>query len=90
LQQRNKWKDIQPNATIGDVVLLKEDNLPPLVWKKAVISDIHTGRDRLTRVVTSRTAKGTLKSPVTKICLLPKFDSINFILVLVKGVFESN
>jgi len=65
LQQRNKWKDIQPNATIGDVVLLKEDNLPPLAWKKAVISDIHTGRDGL-RVVTLRAAKGTLKYPVTK------------------------
>ena len=78
LQQRNKWKDIQPNATIGDVVLLKEDNLPPLVWKKAVINDIHTGRDRLTRVVTLRTAKGTLKCPVTKICLLPKVDELIF------------
>jgi len=74
LQQRNKWKDIQPNAKIGDVVLLKEDNLPPLAWKRAVISDIHTGRDRLTRVVTLRTAKGTLKRPVTKICMFPKVD----------------
>jgi hypothetical protein len=67
LQQRNKWKDIQPNATIDDVVLLKEDNLPHLVWEKAVISDIHTGRDQLTRVVTLRTVRGTLKCPVTKI-----------------------
>jgi hypothetical protein len=31
LQQRNKWKDIQPpsNVSIGDLVLLKKDNLPP-------------------------------------------------------------
>jgi hypothetical protein len=72
LQQRNKWKDIQPNVTIGDVVLLKEDSLPPCVWKKAVISDIHTGRDGLTRVVKVRTAKGTVKHPITKICLLQK------------------
>lgn len=63
----------QPNAMIGDVVVLKDDNLPPL-WKKAVISDIHSGRVVLTRVVTLRTVKGTLKCPVTKICLLPKFD----------------
>jgi hypothetical protein len=55
----------------GDIVLLKEDNLPPLVWKKAVISDKHAGR-----VVTLRTATGTLKHPVTKICLLPKVDLI--------------
>jgi len=48
LQQRNKWKDIRPNVTIDDLVLVREDNLPPLVWKKAVISDIHAGRDGLT------------------------------------------
>jgi len=72
LQKRTKWKDIQPNVMIGDLVLVKEDSLPPLVWKKAVISDIHAGRVGLTRVVTLRTAKGTFKRPVTKICLLPK------------------
>ena len=71
LQQRTKWKDVQPNVTVGDIVLLKEDNLPSLVWKKAVVSDIHAGRDGLTRVVTLRTATGTLKRLVTKICLLP-------------------
>jgi hypothetical protein len=53
-------------------VRFKEDNLPPLVWKKALISNIHAGRDKLIRVVTLRTAKGTLKRPVSKICLLPK------------------
>jgi hypothetical protein len=74
LQQRNKWKDIQPNVTIGDLVLLKEDNLPPLAWKKAVISDVHAVRDGLTRIVTLRTAKGTFKRLVAKICLLPKVD----------------
>jgi hypothetical protein len=59
---------------IGDLVLVKEDNLPPLVWKKAVISDIHAGRDGLIRVVTLRTAKGTFRRPITKICLLPEVD----------------
>jgi len=65
---------IQPNAMNGGVVLSKKDNLPPLVWKKAVISDIRTGRAGLTRFVTLRTAKETLKRPVTKIYLLPKVD----------------
>jgi hypothetical protein len=61
-------------VTIGYLVLIKEDNLPPLVWKKAVICDIHAGRDGLIRVVTLRTAKGTFKQPITKICLLPKVE----------------
>jgi hypothetical protein len=34
LQRRNKWKDIQPNVTIGDLVLLKEVNLPLWCGKK--------------------------------------------------------
>jgi hypothetical protein len=59
-------------VAVGDLVLLKEENLPPLVWIKAVISDIHAGEDGLIRVVTLRTTKGTLKRPVSKICLLPK------------------
>ena len=37
LQQRNKWKDVQPNTTIGDVVHLKEDYLPHLVWKRQLL-----------------------------------------------------
>jgi hypothetical protein len=74
LQQRNKWKDTQPNITNSDLVILKEDNLPPLVWKTAVIIEIHTGKDGLTRVVSLRTAKGTLKHPISKISLLPNID----------------
>lgn len=73
-KQRNKWKDIQPNVKIGDLVLVKEDNVPHLVWKKAVINDLHTGEDGLTRVVTLKMATGTFKHPITKICVLPKAD----------------
>jgi len=74
LQQRHKWRNIQPNVKIGELVLVKEDNLPPLVWKKAVISGLHPGKDGLTRVVTLKTSMGTLKRPITKICLLPQVE----------------
>ena len=66
--------EVKPNVTIGDLVLVKEDNLPPLVCKNAVIIDIHTGRDGLVRVVTIRTATRTFKRPIAKICVLPKVD----------------
>jgi hypothetical protein len=74
LQQRHKWRNIQPNVKIGELVLVKEDNLPPLVWKKAMISDLHPGKDGLTRVVTLKTSTGTLKRPITKICLLTQVE----------------
>jgi len=57
-------------VTIGDLVLVKEDNLPPLVWKKAVIIDMNSGRDGLVRVVTIRTATGTFRRPIAKVCVL--------------------
>jgi hypothetical protein len=32
LQQRSKWKSPQANVELGQLVLIKEDNLPPLRW----------------------------------------------------------
>jgi len=55
---------------IGDLVLVKEDNLPLLVWKKAMTIDIYSGRDGIVRVVSIRTATGTFKRPIAKICVL--------------------
>ena len=67
---------MQPNVIIGELVLVKEDNLPLLVWKKAVISDLHPGKDGLTRLVTLKTSTGILKRPITKICLLPQDEEV--------------
>ena len=66
--------EVKPNVTIGDLVLVKEDNLPPLVWKKAVIIDMHTGQDGLVRVLTIRTAAGTFIRLIANICVHPKVD----------------
>jgi hypothetical protein len=57
------------------------------VWKKAVIRDIHAGRDGLTRVVTLETAKGTFKRPVIKICYQKLLELFVFF-VLVQGFFK--
>ena len=74
LQQRSKWRISQSNVKIGDLVLIKEDNLPPLVWKKAIISDLHPGKDGVTRVVSLKTSTGTIKRPIIKICVLPPVE----------------
>jgi hypothetical protein len=81
LQQRNQWKDIQPNVTIGDLVLLKEDNLPPFVWKKAVISDIHAGRDGLSECSYIRNIIGNIKTSSCKDLFATKSWIILFVLV---------
>jgi hypothetical protein len=57
---------LQPN----DVVTLQEDNVPPLQWRLGVVESIHLGTDGCVRVVTLRTARGTFKRPVHKLCSL--------------------
>ncbi|XP_076660720.1 uncharacterized protein LOC143364103 [Halictus rubicundus] len=72
LQQRHKWKVDSPvEPRTGAMVLIQEDNLPPMKWMLGRILELHPGQDGKTRVVSLRTASGTLKRPVTKICFLP-------------------
>lgn len=72
LQQRSKWVKPTPNIEVNDLVVLKEDNLPPLHWKLARVVEVHPGSDNHVRVVTIRTSSGVMKRLVTKLCPLPK------------------
>ncbi|XP_055632434.1 uncharacterized protein LOC129772927 [Toxorhynchites rutilus septentrionalis] len=60
---------------IGSIVILREDNVPPLQWPLARIVDLHPGADGVVRVVTIRTTRGTYKRPVNRICPLPLEDT---------------
>lgn len=55
---------------VGDVVILKEDSLPPARWPLARILELHPGPDGVTRVVTLRTQSSVFKRAVCKICPL--------------------
>ncbi|XP_053691399.1 uncharacterized protein LOC128739922 [Sabethes cyaneus] len=55
----------------GNIVVLREDNLPPLRWPMARITDVHPGADGVVRVVTVKTTNGIYKRPVNRICPLP-------------------
>jgi transposase InsO family protein len=71
LQERSKWKRQQINLKIGDIVLIKEDNLPPLHWKMARVIEVHSGKDGIVRVATVNTASGNVKRAVHRLCPLP-------------------
>ncbi|GFV62820.1 integrase catalytic domain-containing protein [Trichonephila clavipes] len=45
LQQRNKWHFEKKNAKIGDMVIIKEDNLPLCQWSLGRINNIYPGKD---------------------------------------------
>ena len=72
LQQRYKWKHKEDNIKLGDIVLLKEDNLPPTKLALARVEIVHPGEDKLVRVVTIKTSsQKLLKRPITKLIKLP-------------------
>ncbi|XP_062538696.1 uncharacterized protein LOC134206972 [Armigeres subalbatus] len=56
---------------VGALVLIVDDNSPPLQWQLARIIELHQGNDGHTRVVTLRTKNGTTKRAIKKICVLP-------------------
>jgi hypothetical protein len=76
LQQLPKWKMQFPNIKFGDMVIIKEDSVPPLVCEMGVVSNLHPGHDGIVRVVTLRTAKASSERPITNICALPKVNQI--------------
>ncbi|XP_013146770.1 PREDICTED: uncharacterized protein LOC106109715 [Papilio polytes] len=71
LQHRYKWTDQVSEPKVGDVVLIREDDLPPAKWLFGVIDKKHTGLDNLTRVVSVRCKDSVIKRPLSKLVILP-------------------
>lgn len=76
LNNRYKWTTHKVEPIIGDIVILKEDNIPPAKWLLGKIVETHPGIDNIVRVVTIETQKGMFKRPCNKLCFLPKDGSI--------------
>lgn len=75
LQQRPKWAAKQKNIKIGEMVLLREDNQPPLQWPLCRVIKTFPGKDGQVRVVEIKTATGKLTRAIAKICPLPIIDN---------------
>lgn len=72
LQSRSKWTKPSSNPKIGDLVLLKDQNLPVLQWPLARIIKTHPGTDGVIRVVTVKTKDSEFQRPAVKLVpLLP-------------------
>ncbi|XP_076384469.1 uncharacterized protein LOC143263256, partial [Megalopta genalis] len=71
LQQRHKWQhSTTSKLAVDSLVIIREDNLPPLQWSMGRIVQVHPGTDGVIRVATVRTSTGTIKRPVTKLCII--------------------
>ncbi|XP_061717053.1 uncharacterized protein LOC133524913 [Cydia pomonella] len=74
LQQRVKWQTAGDSLSQNTLVLLKEDNLPPLKWRLGRIVAVFPGRDGINRVADVRTANGVVRRAFSKICPLLNAD----------------
>lgn len=71
LQERSKWREHNSDISCGLMVLLKDDNLPPLKWQMARVTEVIRGDDGVVRVVIVRTSSGVMKRAVSKVAVLP-------------------
>ena len=71
LQQCNKWRGQQPDLQPGMLVPLRGDNLPPMSWRSAIISETFPGSGAHVTVVTVKTSFGHFKLPIYKLVALP-------------------
>ena len=67
LQQLQRWKHPKRTVRVGDVVLLKDNELFHRSWPLARVEEVHTGSDRLVRVVRLRTERGIYKRAITRL-----------------------
>jgi len=73
LQKRQKWTNTTRNIQVGDIVLVKDENLPRNQWPLARVIEVYPDEnDKLVRTVKLHipTSKSSLKRPIHKLCLL--------------------
>lgn len=80
LQSRQKWFSQPINLKVGMLVLIKEQNVPPLKWITGRILKLVPGKDGITRTVLIKTQSSTFERAVNNVCVLPiDDDSLNFL-----------
>ena len=71
LQHRHKWKRECHNIQPGQLVVIKDDNLPPMQWSMGRVLRTCPGNDGLIRVVELKTRTGIVKRAIHSIAPLP-------------------
>ena len=87
LKLRSKWNSPKRNLSVGDIVLLKEDNQPRNEWSLCRIVEVKIGDDGLVRTAKvaigqpnldnkgrRRTSNAYLERPIHKLVLLKETE----------------
>ncbi|XP_033313779.1 uncharacterized protein LOC117212830 [Bombus bifarius] len=71
LNTRNKWSKGSHGIREGTIVILREDNVPPMQWPLGRIIKVQPGADGIIRTATVRTATSTLDRSIKRMVPLP-------------------
>lgn len=71
LQIRNKWRTDRGQPQPGEMVLIKDERLPPNRWLLGRITTVFPGTDGVNRVADVKTTSGTLRRAWNRLCPLP-------------------
>lgn len=70
MQHRSKWKVNNGDLLPDTLVIIKEENAPPLQWHLGRIVAVLPGTDGIARVADIRTSKGVIRRAFSRICPL--------------------
>ena len=70
LQTRQKWHRKRDDLTVGDLVLIVDEQAPRGNWPLGVVTGVNEGRDGLVRSVRMRSRNKEVVRPVTKVVFL--------------------
>ncbi|KAL4083557.1 hypothetical protein QTP88_028873 [Uroleucon formosanum] len=71
LQERSKWTEGVPNLKVNDMVIVVDNQSPPLMWRLGRVLELLPGTDGHVRVVRVMTRLGIVTRPVVKLVPLP-------------------
>lgn len=75
LQKRQKWHKDGRRLKLGEMVVIKDDRLPPNRWLLGRVTGLRPGSDGVPRVADVYTASGTLRRAFNRLCPLPILET---------------
>lgn len=70
LHKRFKWKYPKKDIQVNDLVVIRNEKLPPNEWRLGRVVKVHCGPDQRVRVADIKTQAGILTRSVIKLCVL--------------------
>ena len=71
---RRKWNERRENIALGDIVLIVDTFLPRGQWPMGRVVKLYPDSCGVVRIVDVKSATGILRRPISKLCVIAKFN----------------